>query len=409
MKNPATRRMPGGLSFVFPAGWRWLGLSLAMHCANLLASCSQPTPEKAAPPTATPQEQVAGASQQTTIKYAKGFTIQYVGNYKIVKILNPFKDHTDTACYVLVPRGQSRPAGYGSSSVIETPIRTLVGTSSMHIALADFLNADDVLVGLGSLQYASAPAVRKRIAEGKIKAFGENSLNEEQLIAQHPDLVMTMGSPGAPVERFHTLAAAGVPVMVNSEWVETTPLARAEWVKLLATLLNKEAVVNQKFAKVEAEYQRLTALTRRVTKRPQVLTGLPFKDTWYMPDGESYTAQFFRDAGGAYHWDQERAAGSLALAFEAVYPVALTADCWVNTGTANTKAEILAQDARYADFQPFKTGAVYNNNKRTDGHGSNDYWESGAVHPEVILADLIKILHPELLPQHELVYYKQLK
>ncbi|OUJ76320.1 ABC transporter substrate-binding protein [Hymenobacter crusticola] len=380
-----------------------------MLSASLLGSCSPATPETGAPPAATPRAQAVGAPPKTTVKYAKGFSIQYVGNYKVVKILNPFKDHTDTARYVLVPRGQAHPAGYGSSPVIEIPIRTLVSTSSMHVALADFLNADEVLVGLGSLRYASAPAVRKRIAEGKIKAFGENTLNEEQLIARHPDLVMTMGSPGAPVERFRTLAEAGVPVLVNSEWVEITPLARAEWVKLLAALLDKEAVANQKFAAVEAEYQRLAALTRPVATRPQVLTGLPFKDTWYMPDGESYTAQFFRDAGGAYHWDKERAAGSLALAFEAVYPVALTADCWVNTGTATTKAEILAQDARYADFQPFKTGAVYNNNKRTDAQGSNDYWESGAVHPEVILADLIKILHPELLPRHELVYYKQLK
>ena len=381
-----------------------------MAGAGLLASCSQPAPETASQASPATQEQSVGRQEKTTLKYAKGFTIQYFDTYKVVKILNPFKDHTDTARYVLVQRGTPHPTGYDNSTVIEIPIRTLVGMSSMHVALADFLGADEVLVGLGSLQYASAPAVRKRIAEGKIKAFGnETALNEEQLVVRHPDLVMTMGSPGAPVERFHTLAEAGVPVMVNSEWVETKPLARAEWVKLMAALLNKEAFVNQQFAKVESEYLRLVNLTRQLPKRPQVLTGLPFKDTWYMPDGESYTAQFFRDAGGTYHWNKERAAGSLALTFEAVYPVALTADCWVNTGTANSKADILAQDARYADFKAFKTGAVYNNNKRTDAQGSNDYWESGAVHPEVVLADLIKILHPELLPKHKLVYYKQLK
>jgi len=409
MKRTFARWRAGGPSFVFPAEWRWLGASLALFGACLLASCSQPTAENT-PPVTAPSEQTTRQLDKTAIKYAKGFTIEYFDNYKVVKILNPFKDRTDTTRYVLVPRGTAPSVKYGNSPVIEIPIRTLVGMSSMHVALADFLDAADVLVGLGSLQYASSPRVRQRIAQGKINAYGgESALNEEQLIALHPDLVMTMGSPGSPVERYRTLAEAGVPVMVNSEWVETTPLARAEWVKLMAALLNKEELVNQRFANVEAEYQRLVGLTSKLPKRPRVLTGLPFKDTWYMPDGESYTAQFFRDAGGAYHWDNERAAGSLALTFEAVYPVALTADCWVNTGTANTKADILAQDARYADFRPFKTGVVYNNNKRTDAQGSNDYWESGAVHPEVVLADLIKILHPELLPQHELVYYKQLK
>jgi len=408
MNRNSVRRTAGGPTFVFSANWQLLGASLVLAVASLLASCSQPTPETS--PQTPVHTQASDSQAKTAIKYAKGFTIQYFDTYKVVKILNPFKDHTDTARYVLVQRGTPYPAGYDNSQIIEIPIRTLVGMSSMHVALTDFLDADDVLVGLGSLQYASAPAVRKRIAEGKIGEFGrENALNEELLITRHPDLVMTMGSPGAPVERYGILAEAGVPVMVNSEWVETTPLARAEWVKLMAALLNKEALVNQQFGKAEAEYQRLTALTRQLPERLQVLTGLPFKDTWYMPDGESYTAQFFRDAGGAYHWDKERAAGSLALSFEAVYPVGLTADCWVNTGTANTKADILAQDARYADFRPFKTGAVYNNNKRTNAQGSNDYWESGAVHPEVVLADLIKILHPELLPQYELVYYKQLK
>ena len=409
MKNLCARRVVGGIPFFLAATWPKLGASLALAGALLLVGCSQPTPETA-PQASASTTQSAATQEKTTIKYAKGFTIKYFDGYKVVSILNPFRDHTDTTRYVLVQRGARHPVGYKDSPVIEIPIRSLVGMSSMHVALTDFLDADDVLIGLGSLQYASAPTVRKRIAAGKITDFGrENALNEELAITQHPDLIMTMGSPGSPAERYHTLAEAGVPVMVNSEWVETTPLARAEWVKLMAALLNKEDIVNQRFAKVEAEYQRLTALTRQLPRRPQVLTGLPFKDTWYMPDGESYTAQFFRDAGGSYHWDKERAAGSLALSFEAVYPVALTAECWLNTGTANTKADILAQDARYADFQPFKTGTLYNNNKRTDAQGSNDYWESGAVHPEVVLADLIKILHPELLPQHELVYYKQVK
>ena len=348
---------------------------------------------------------------RTTVDFAQGFTLTYAGNYKVITVRNPFEPQAVATRYLLVPRGAARPAGFADAHVIETPIRTLVGLSSMHVALTDFLGADDVLVGLGNLKYASAPRVRQRVAAGKILEAGQGKeLNNELLIAQHPDLVMSTGWPGENLTRFQTLEAAGIPVLVNSEWVETTPLGRAEWVKVMAALLNKEDVVNQKFGQVVRDYQRLAALGRGAAKRPRVVVGMPFKDVWYVPDADSYTAQFLRDAGTTYAWDKAKAAkGSLALSFETVAPVALTADYWLQTGSAATKADITAQDARYATFAPFKTGHVYNNNRRTNAQGSNDYWESGAVRPDLVLSDLLKILHPELLPTWQLYYYQQLK
>ena len=363
-------------------------------------------------PAARPKVAALPASKRrTSVLYAKGFTITYAGNCKVVSILSPFEQKTTTTRYLLVPRGTARPAGYPDAHVIATPIRSLVGLSSMHVALADFLGAADILVGLGNFKYASAPRVRQRIAAGKIYEVGQGKeLNNEQLIAQHPDLVMTTGWPGENLIRFQTLAAAGVPVMINSEWVEKTPLARAEWVKVLAVLLNQEDLVNQKFGQVVREYQRLAALGQKAAKRPRVVIGLPFKDVWHVPDTDSYMAQFLRDAGTTYAWDQTKSPqGSLALSFETVAPVALSADYWLQTGSARTKAEILAQDARYAAFAPFKSGRVYNNNRRTNAQGSNDYWESGAVRPDLVLADLLRISHPELLPAGSLYYYQQLK
>jgi len=286
-----------------------------------------------------------------------------------------------------------------------------VGLSSMHVALADFLGASDLVVGVGSFKYVSAPRVRQRIAAGQVYEVGQGKeLNNELLVAHHPDLVMTTGWPGEGVDHFQTLRAAGVPVLINSEWVETTPLGRAEWVKVLAALLNKEAVVNQKFGAVAREYQRLAVLGRGAAKKPSVVIGLPFKDVWYVPDTDSYMAQFLRDAGATYHWDRTKApSGSLALSFEAVAPVALGADFWLQTGSLSTKAALLAQDARYAAFAPVKSGRVFNNNLRTNAQGSNDYWESGAMHPDLILADLLRILHPELLPTWTLRYYHPLR
>ncbi|GAC1381562.1 MAG: ABC transporter substrate-binding protein [Hymenobacter sp.] len=386
----------GSAAFFFLVRRRWL---LALLLASPLTGASQ---QRAAP---------AAAPARTTVQYAKGFCLEYAGNYTVVTIKSLLGPQAPATRYLLLPRGVARPAGFADARVIYTPIRSLVGLSSLHVALADFLDAADVLVGVGDFKYASAPRVRQRIAAGQVFEVGQGKeLNNELLVAQHPDLVMTTGWPGESIARFQTLAAAGVPVMINSEWVETTPLARAEWVKVLAVLLNKEAVVNRKFGQVAREYQRLAALAQRAATRPTVVVGLPFKDVWYVPDADSYMTQFLRDAGAAYHWDRTRApSGSLALSFEAVAPVALAADYWVHPGAVGSKAALLAQDGRYAAFAPFKAGHVFNNNRRTNAQGSNDYWESGAVRPDVVLADLIKILHPELLPGWSLYYYHSLK
>jgi len=408
--SPHSPGPAGGFSAFFPA-WRRLvvfGWLLAVPWAGFGQAA---TPRPKVPPKAVLPAAGVPARGRTTVSFAKGFIITYAGGCKVVTILSPFEQKTTATRYLLVPRGAARPAGYPDAHVIETPIRSLVGLSSMHVALASFLGADDVLVGLGNLKYASAPRVRQRIAAGKIYEVGQGrELNNELLIAQHPDLVMATGWPGESLTRFQTLAAAGVPVMINSEWVESTPLARAEWVKVLAVLLNKEDLVNQKFGQVVRDYQRLAAVGRKAAEKPSVVVGMPFKDVWHVPDTDSYSAQFLRDAGTTYAWDKVKSPqGSLPLSFETVAPVALTADFWLQTGSAGTKAEILAQDARYAAFAPFKAGRLYNNNRRTNVQGSNDYWESGAVRPDLVLADLIKILHPELLPAWRLYYYQLLK
>ena len=401
----------GGLARPFFA-WRgsWLpALLLAGHlAAHGQAKPAAGTPVAAARLTAAHPQPAPG---RTTVQYAKGFRIDYAGNYKVITIPNSFDPKAQAVRYLLVPRGAARPAGYPDAQVIETPLRNLVGLSSMHVALADFLGASDLVVGVGSFKYVSAPRVRQRIAAGQVYEVGQGKeLNNELLVAHHPDLVMTTGWPGEGIAHFQTLRAAGVPVLINSEWVETTPLGRAEWVKVLAALLNKEALVNQKFDAVAREYQRLAALGHGAAKKPSVVVGLPFKDVWYAPDADSYMAQFLRDAGATYHWDRTKApSGSLALSFEAVAPVALGADYWLQTGSLSTKAALLAQDARYAAFSPVKTNRVFNNNLRTNAQGSNDYWESGAMHPDLILADLLHILHPELLPTWTLRYYQPLR
>ncbi|HEX6429345.1 MAG TPA: ABC transporter substrate-binding protein [Niastella sp.] len=369
-----------------------------------LASCK---------PTVKPSSHLTAlkpVTAKSTIQYSKGFTIEYFENFKLVKIVNRFSDKTDTLQYVLVQRGTPTPARYSGAMVIQIPIQKMMVTSSMHVGMADFAGAADVIIGLADSKYVTSPVVRKNIAAGKVIEVGNgSSMNHELIISKKPDLLMTMGSPDAPFNRYQPLIGAGIPVMMNAEWLETDPIGRSEWVKLMAALLNKEEMVNQKFDALVKEYNRIKELAAKVTNKPEVVIGMPFKGTWFVPDGDSYLTQFLKDAGAKYHWSDVISKGSLAFNFETVAPIALKADFWLNMSNAQSKKEIAATDQRYTQFNPYKKGTLYNSNKRLNDIGSNDYWESGAVNPHLILADLITIFHPEILPGHQLFYYKQLQ
>ncbi len=374
----------------------------------LVQGCNSPKKEE------NGQTAAAGTTTEfvkTEVHHAKGFEIQYFKDFKLVSIINPFGGQGDTLQYILQKKGAALPNGYPRAQRIEIPVKSLAAMSSMHVGLLGFLDAENVLTGLGSLQYVYSPKVIGMIKAGKVTEVGrDQGLNDERLIEMQPDLVMTVGNPGGKMDHYRMLREAGIPVLINSEWVEQTPLARAEWVKLMAALLDKEALVNEKFTQIETEYQRLSVLARKVAKKPTVLSGLNTKDAWFLPGGNSYMAQFFRDAGADYHWHNTPGTGSLPISFEAVYPFALKADYWLNVGFdgSDTRKSIIAQDARYADFHAIQTGRLYSYNQRVSDQGSNDFFESGSVNPHTVLADMIRIFHPDLLPAHQLVYYKQL-
>lgn len=348
-------------------------------------------------------------NEKAEIKYATGFTIDYFTNYKVVSVLSQAAD-ADTLKYILVQRGTPKPSHYPEAQVIEIPIRTMVAMSSMHIALAEFLEATDLIAGVGSFKYVFSPEVRKRIEEGKVAEIGvDTAPNKELLISLNPDLVMAMASPNGLAKSYRILAEAGIPVMINTDWLETNPLGRAEWVKVMAALVNKEKMANERFKEIEDAYLKYTELAKSASEKPEVIAGMPYKGTWFVPDGNSYMGRLLKDATSQYHWSHTKEKGSIALDLETVYPIAMKADYWLIAGYENSLKEIAAKDIRYTDFKAFKQGTIYNNNKRVNTIGTNDFWESGVLNPHLILADLIHIFHPDLLPEHDLVYYKQLK
>ncbi|MBN9379517.1 MAG: ABC transporter substrate-binding protein [Chitinophagaceae bacterium] len=381
------------------------------YCIILLfaCSCGQDQQDKQhASPVLQPADSDT-AQAKAVIRYAQGFTIDYYDGYKLVHVLDREGGKTDTLEYLLVERGHAVPSGHPHAQVIPIPVTSIVAMSSTHIGIADFTGVADRIIGLGSLQYVNSPIVRANIKTGKTVQVGmDANLNNELLISMHPGLLMASSNPDASTGQYKVLMRAGIPVVMNAEWLESTPMGKAEWVKLMAAFVNKEAVVNKKFDSVAKAYDDLVQLGSKAKTHPRVIIGMPFKGTWYLPAGDSYMAHFIKDAGGDYKWAGIKGTGSLALSFESAAPEALTADYWMNIGPDNSRQEVASRDTRYTSFKSFKTDRLYNSNKRTNDLGSNDYWESGGVNPHLILEDMISILHPELLPDHTLIYYKQL-
>ncbi|PDW00786.1 ABC transporter substrate-binding protein [Candidatus Viridilinea mediisalina] len=338
-----------------------------------------------------------------------GWTIAYFNNYKIITVLNPWRDAGEQFSYVLVQCGTPPPADVGTAQVIEVPVRTIVSMSTTHLPHLGDLGLLDRLVGLSSFEQVVAPAVVEMIEAGELVEIGRGAgVNVEQAIELEPELIMTFGVGNPERDAHPKLLEAGLKVVLNSEYMETTPLGRAEWIKFTAAFFNQEATANDVYGAMAERYNTMAAQARGVVERPTVFTGAPFQGTWYMPGGNSYVARFLADAGADYLWADDDSTGNQQLSFEVVFERAQAADFWLNPSSWQSLADGLTADERFAQFAAFEHGQVFNNNARLNETGGNDYWESGLANPDIVLADLIKIFHPELLPEHELYYHQQL-
>ncbi|MDP4187726.1 MAG: ABC transporter substrate-binding protein [Bacteroidota bacterium] len=346
-----------------------------------------------------------------SVKYAKGFTLEYHKDYKVLEVFNPWQSAQGMHYkYILIPKGKNIKENFGDAEIIRTPVQRIVCMSTTHIGLIDLIDKTSTIVGISGTNLVNNQKLRYRIDHGQIPDVGyEQSLNYERILSLKPDLVMTYGVGGDIlnyVNKFHEL---GIKVVFNAEYLESSPLAKAEWVKFMSAFYDEEIKADRQFKSIEKEYIQLAGIARKAKTSPTVLCGLPWKDKWYVPGGDSYLATLIRDAGANYLWSDNPSRESFPLDIETVYNKASHADYWINSGAANSLNEILSVDPRLENFKAAHYDRVFNNNAILNVNGGNDYWESGIIHPQVILKDLIKIFHPELLPGYSLVYYKQLK
>ena len=348
-----------------------------------------------------------------TIRYAKGFTLAYKDNYKILTVTQPWAGAEQSFTYILIPRGTEAPAEAGNAQVIEIPVRSFVAMSTTYYSFLEKIGKLDTLVAVDDATYIYNPSVREKAASGEIAVVGGGmggpSANVERLLELNPDVIMTSASGIPELDVYTKLQEVGLPVVINGDYLEQTPLGRAEWGIFIAAFFDLEQLASQQFDALVQRYEEVSALAANVQERVTVFTNTDYQGTWYVPAGESYAAILLKDAGAEYLWEDEPGNGALPLSFETVFERAKDADFWLNPGFAASLQDLLAMDARYAEFKAFQTGNVFNYNARVSEAGGMDYFESGVANPDVILKDLVKIFYPELLPAHTLFYYQQLK
>lgn len=341
--------------------------------------------------------------------YGAGFSIDYKQGYKVLHVSSPWPGAGAGFTYVLYERGKPRPAGIKADGFFETPLRRVVTFSTTYIPQIIALGEADSIIGVDSAAYVSAPEILARIKSGKTVETTRNwAPNIELLISLAPDAVFAFGM-GNEWDQHPKMAEAGLPVVINGEWNEAEPLARAEWIKFIAAFYDKEDRAAAYFDAVASNYGRVKALASSSAERPSVLVNGPFQGSWTVSGGRSFMARLIADAGGSYLWAQDQSAGGITLSIEAVYERALRADIWLNPSlSVNSKADIAALDPRFASLPALKTGGVWNNTLRLSPGGGSDYFESAVLNPDKVLTDLVKIFHPRLLADRPFTYYKNI-
>ncbi len=341
------------------------------------------------------------------VKYAKGFTIQEYSGFYEVTLNDPWKGQETSYKYILYR--EEMPKGYEDAIKIKIPIQTIACMSLTHIAFVSELQKENTVIAASGIHYSHNDKFKDRFNKGEVKEIGsEQAINYEILVDESPDIIMTYGINENSLKYLSKMEKMGLTTVLNAEYMENHPLGKAEWIKFVAVFYDELTLAKSIFNTIELEYLSLLELTDTINQKPSVFVGMPWNGSWYVAGGKSFQAQLFKDAGGNYLWSNNDEMSSLVKAKEVVFEEAYNADFWLNQNSYQSIASILNYDERLSGFKSVKNKKLYNNSKRLNKVGGNDYWESATVNPHIVLKDMIEIFHPNLL-QHKLYYYKQLK
>ncbi len=347
------------------------------------------------------------------MEHAVVFTMEKRTDTMVIVVHKPWQGSQTDYTYLLVPRrdgaSTAQAAPESHTLIVPVPVRRAVTLTTTNLHDLNTLGVLDALVGLGGGRYVCSPQVRDRLRSGRIRDVGSDmSLDVEAVVALKPELLFTYVVGNASDGGRAKLDETAVPVAVEGSYMEESPLGRAEWIKFTAAFFGKGAVADSAFAVIDSSYQALAALARTAKSRPTVFVGAPFGGVWWMASGRTYVGRILADAGADYLWASDTTRGSLHLDMETVLGRAGSAEFWINAGDWQDLPDAKRKDPRNALFRAWKDGKVYVNDAIRCEEGGRDFFETGAARPDWILADLIAILHPELMPGYRLRWYRKL-
>ncbi|WP_298224425.1 ABC transporter substrate-binding protein [Flavobacterium sp.] len=343
------------------------------------------------------------------IQYAKGISIVKHQGFSIVKITDPWPNAAKVYTYILQEKKGSIPDSLKQNTIIQIPIKKIVVTSTTHIPSLEMLGVENTLIGFPNLDYISSEKVRQRIDSGNIKELGSNqNLNTEVLIDIAPDVIVGFGIDNNN-PTLDNLQKSGLKVILNGDWNEQTPLGKAEWIKLFGVLYGMESKANTIFDNIVSDYKKTAAIASKANTKPTVMGGAIYENQWYLPEGNSWGCYFLKEAHAQYLWADSKGTGSLSLSFESVLEKAQNADIWIGPGEFTSLKEMLDANPHYGQFKAFQNKKVYSYSTRKGKKGGLIFYELAPNRPDLVLKDILKITHPELLPDYQLYFFDQLQ
>ena len=343
------------------------------------------------------------------INHAKGFTLKNYSDYSILTVVQPWPCAQKIYTYILKAKNVILPDSLQKYMIITVPIKSIIVTSTTHIPSLEMLNQETTLVGFPNLDYISSEKIRTLIDQKKIVDVGSNnSLNTEKIIELQPELLIGYGINNSNTA-LDNLSKNGIKVVLNGDWNEQTPLGKAEWIKFFGALFKKQKQANQLFENIEKEYKKTLAIAAKADKNPTVLAGDMFEDSWYLPKGDSWGSILIEQSHANYLFKHTRGTGSLSLSFEKVLEKAQKADFWITSGQFSSLNQMRQSNRHYEQFTAFKSKNVYSFASKKGKTGGVLYYELGPNRPDIVLKDMVKILHPELLPGYVPYFFSKLQ
>ena len=339
------------------------------------------------------------------LKYAENLTLVKGKDYTEARLRNPWDTTKILRTYILVEKDKPIPDHLPKGTIVRTPLSKALVYTGVHCALIHELGAVKSIGGICELQYIKVPEIIEGCKNGTIINAGEGTNPDiEKIIDMHPDALIlspyeNSGGPGQ-VEKLK------VPIIECADYMETSALGSAEWIRFYGLLFHQSAKADSIFAIVEKNYNELKSLAISQPIKPKVMCELKSGSAWYVPGGRSTTGKLYKDAGGEYLFNHYTNSGAIPLSFETVFDQAQDADIWLmkyNQPTDKTLSGIREDYSPYANFKAFKNKNVYGCNT-----AYRRYYEDFPFHPDLLLKDLIKIFHPSLLPEYELKYFSKL-